>query len=246
VRLTEVERTTRIAALAQRKQERERVLRQLEILLGKYPSGSLVAAAQLPKFPGLTPAGLPSELLQRRPDILAAERMLAASGRRVKMRKLARFPSISLTASTGTNSQSIRDILSSDALVWGLGGGLTQPIFEGGRIGNEIEAAEATQREQAAMLRKTVLNAFGEVEHALLAESYLAEREAALREAANIANEAAERSNEEYSSGIGDVLTVIEATKRKIDSASQLALIRHLRLENRVNLHLALGCPEMN
>jgi len=241
VRLTEVERTTRIAALAQRKQERERVLRQLEILLGKYPSGSLVAAAQLPKFPGVTPAGLPSELLQRRPDILAAERMLAASGRRVKMRKLARFPSISLTASTGTNSQSIRDILSSDALVWGLGGGLTQPIFEGGRIGNEIEAAEATQREQAAMLRKTVLNAFGEVEQALLAETYLAEREAALREAANIANEAAERSNEEYSSGIGDVLTVIEATKRNIDSASQLALIRHVRLENRVNLHLALG-----
>jgi multidrug efflux system outer membrane protein len=79
------------------------------------------------------------------------------------------------------------------------------------------------------------------VEQALLAETYLAAREAALQEAANIANEAAEHSNEEYSSGIGDVLTVIEATKRKIDSASQLAAIRHLRLENRVNLHLALG-----
>jgi multidrug efflux system outer membrane protein len=241
VRLTESERATRQAALAQRRQERERVLRQLEILMGKYPSGSLSAGARLPSFPAPTPSGLPSELLQRRPDILAAERSLASSGRRVKERKLARFPSLSLTGSGGTTSESIRNLLSSDAKVWSLGGSLTQPIFEGGRIKGGIEGAEAAEREQTAMLRKTVLDAFGEVEQALVAESFLAERERAAKQAAALAKEAAERSGEEYSAGTGDVLTLIDATQRQIDSASQYAAIRRLRLENRVDFHLALG-----
>lgn len=241
VRLTESERATRQAALAQRGQERERVLRQLEILMGKYPSGSLAAGAHLPSFPGSTPAGLPSELLQRRPDILAAERGLAASGRRVKERKLARFPSLSLTGSGGTTSEAIRNVLRSDAKVWSLGGSLTQPIFEGGRIKGGIERAEASEREQTAILRKTVLDAFGEVEQALVAGSYLAERERAAKQATGLAKEAAERAGEEYSAGTGDVLTLIEATQRQIDSASQYAAIRRIRLENRVDLHLALG-----
>lgn len=241
VRLTESERATRQAALAQRGQERERVLRQLEILMGKYPSGSLAAGARLPAFPSPTPAGLPSELLQRRPDILAAERELAASGRRVKERKLARFPSLSLTASGGTTSPSIRDVLNSDFRVWSVGGSLTQPIFEGGRITGQIEKEQATEAEQTAILRKTVLDAFGEVEQALVAETFLAERERAAKQAAALANEAAERAGEEYSAGTTDVLTLIEATERQIDSASQYAAIRRLRLDNRVDLHLALG-----
>ncbi len=241
VRLTEAERATRQAALAQRGQERERVLRQLEILLGKYPSGTLAAGTRLPAFPGATPAGLPSELLQRRPDILAAERGLASSGRRLKERKLARFPSLSLTGSSGTNSESLRDILSSDALIWSLGGSLAQPIFQGGRLASEVESASAEEQEQAALLRKTVLDAFSEVEQALVAETFLAERERAAKQAAALAEEAATRAGEEYSAGTGDVLTLIEATTFQIDSASQYAAIRRMRLENRVDLHLALG-----
>lgn len=241
VRLTEAERATRQAALAQRKQERERVLRQLEILLGNYPSGTLAAAVRLPAFPSPTPAGLPSELLQRRPDILAAERNLASSGRRVKERKLARFPSLSLTASGGTATESIRDVLRSNASVWAIGGSLTQPIFEGGRISGEMEKADAEEREDMAILRKTVLDAFGEVEQALTAESFLAERERASKQAATLAAEAATRAGEEYAAGTGDVLTLIEATQFQIDSASQSAAIRRMRLENRVDLHLALG-----
>ncbi len=241
VRLTESERSTRQASLAQRKQERERVLRQLEILMGKYPSGSLSAGARLPAFPGSTPAGLPSELLLRRPDILAAERNLASSGRRVKQRKLARFPSLSLTGSGGTNTESIGDVLSSDYGVWSIGGSLTQPIFQGGEISGEIEKAKATEREESAILQKVVLDAFGEVEQALVAEAYLAERERAGKSAAALAKEAAGRAGEEYSAGTGDVLTLIDTTQLMLDSASQYVAIRRLRLENRVDLHLALG-----
>jgi NodT family efflux transporter outer membrane factor (OMF) lipoprotein len=241
VRLTESERATRRAALAERKQERERVLRQLEILLGKYPSGQLAAGARLPAFPGSTPSGLPSELLLRRPDVLAAERTLAASGRRVKERKLARFPSLSLTGSSGTTTESLGSVLQSDFGVWSIGGNLTQPIFEGGRITGEISRAQAEEGEQAAMLQKTVLGAFGEVEQALVAEMFLAERERSAKQAAALGKEAAERAGEEYSAGTTDVLTLIDATERMIDSASQYAAIRRLRLDNRVDLHLALG-----
>ena len=159
----------------------------------------------------------------------------------MKERKRARFPSLSLTGSGGTTSEAIRDVLRSDAKVWSVGGSLTQPIFEGARIKGEIEGAEAGEREQVAILRKTVLDAFGEVEQALVAESFLAERERASKQAAALAKEAAERAGEEYSAGTGDVLTLIDATQRQIDSASQYAAIRRMRLENRVDLHLALG-----
>lgn len=241
VRLTETEVATRTAALAERGQERERVIRQLEILLGNYPSGSLSEHVRLPNFPGPTPAGLPSELLQRRPDILAAERELAASGRRVKKAQLGRFPSLSLTASGGTTSESIRDVLKSDFGVWSLGGSLTQPIFQGGEISGGIAMEEAGEREKVAVLQKTVLGAFGEVEQALVAETFLAKRESAAKKAAELAADAAKRSAEEFSAGTGDVLTLIYATQRDIDTASQYAAIRRLRLENRVDLHLALG-----
>lgn len=241
VRLTEVEFANRKEALAQRKQERERVLRQLEILMGRYPSGKLPERVTMPKFPGNTPAGLPSELLQRRPDILAAERMFAASGRRVMERKLARFPSLRLTGSGGTTTESIRDVLNSDFGVWAIGGGLTQPIFQGGKIAGEIEVAKADERENLALLKKTVLAAFGEVEQALVAENFLTQRESAGKQAADLATEAAERAEDEFSAGTGDVLTLIDATRSKIDSLSRYAAIRRLRLENRIDLHLALG-----
>lgn len=241
VRLTEVEFANRKEALAQRRQERERVLRQLEILMGRYPSGNLSERVVMPKFPGSTPAGLPSELLQRRPDVLAAERMFAASGRRVKERKLARFPSLRLTGSGGATSESIRDVLSSDLGVWAIGGGITQPIFEGGAIAGEIEIAKANERENLALLKKTVLAAFGEVEQALVAERFLAERESASKQAADLASEAAERAGDEFSAGTGDVLTLIDATRQKIDGISRYAALRRLRLENRIDLHLALG-----
>lgn len=241
VRLTEVEHANRKETLERRKQERDRALRQLEILLGRYPSGNIAASASLPGFPGNTPAGLPSELLQRRPDVLAAERLYAASGRRVKERKLARFPSLRLTASGGTATESVRDVLNSDFGVWTIGGGLTQPIFQGGEISGEIKMAQASDRENLALLQKTVLAAFGEVEQALAAENFLAERERAAKQAADFAKEAAERAAEEFSAGIGDVLTLIDATRSKIDNMSHYVEVRRLRLDNRIDLHLALG-----
>lgn len=85
-----------------------------------------------------------------------------------------------------------------------------------------------------------MLAAFGEVEQALVAERFLAERESASKQAADLASEAAERAGDEFSAGTGDVLTLIDATRQKIDGISRYAALRRLRLENRIDLHLAL------
>jgi NodT family efflux transporter outer membrane factor (OMF) lipoprotein len=241
VRLTEAEVAVGEATLAQRKQEKDRAIRQLELLLARYPSGKSLAGATLPPLPPPPPAGLPSELLLRRPDIRAAERELAASGRRTLAASLARFPSIRLTGSFGTITDSLAQVINSDRGVWSIGGSLTQPLFEGGRITAEIDRTTATEKENAAKLQRVVLNAFGEVEQALAAETYLREREQAAARASTISAEAARRSDEEFSAGTGDVLTLINAREQEINTASQLAAIRRLRLDNRIDLHLALG-----
>jgi outer membrane protein, multidrug efflux system len=241
VRLTETEVAVGQAALAQRQQEKDRTLRQLELLLARYPSGKSITAAVLPPLPPPPPAGLPSELLLRRPDIRAAERTLAASGRRTLAASLGRFPSIRLTGSLGTITDSLTDVLDSDLGVWSIGGSLAQPVFQGGRIAGEIDRATATEKEKAADLQRTVLAAFGEVEQSLSAETFLRERERAATEASELAAEAAARADEEFSAGTGDVLTLINTREQEINTASQLAAIRRLRLDNRIDLHLALG-----
>ena len=105
----------------------------------------------------------------------------------------------------------------------------------------EQKGRKADDRGALAKLQQTVLTAFGEVEQALVAERYLARREGASAEAATLANEAAASAAEDYAGGTGDVLTLLAAQDRKIVSASQLVTLRRLRLENRINLHLALG-----
>lgn len=241
VRLTEAELASGEAVLAERRQEKTRAIRQLELLLGRYPSGRLIAAAKLPPIPSTPPAGVPSELLLRRPDIHAAERRLAADGRRSKEARLARFPSIKLTGSMGTNSDALGQVLNSDYGIWSVGGSLTQPLFEGGRLLASEQRAKATERESAAALQGVVLQAFGEVEQALAAELHLREREAAAKRAAGLAMEAANRAQEEFDAGTGDVLTLIDSRQSQIDTASRHTAIRRLRLDNRINLHLALG-----
>lgn len=241
VRLTEAEVATGEATLAQRRQEKERAVRQLELLLGRYPAGEILAAAKLPGLPPVPPAGLPSELLLRRPDIQVAERRLAADGRRTREAELARFPSLRLTGSAGTTTNSLRDVLNSNYGIWSIGGSLAQPLFEGGRITGEIDRAAAEEREAAAALHRTVLVAFGEVEQALVAEIYLREREAAASRAVTLARDAAESANEEFDRGTGDVLTLIDTREQEINTASQLTALRRLRLDNRIDLHLALG-----
>lgn len=241
LRLSQSDLASEKAELERRRGDREQALRQLELLLGRYPSATIRDTATMPPMPSPPPVGLPSELLLRRPDILDAERRLAASGKRSDQAVKARFPSIRLTGSLGTSTDELSKILSSDFGVWSLGGSLAQPIFDGGRIQGGIEQADAVEREAVANLQRVVLGAFGEVEQALSSELYLKRREDEVANAAELAKDAADRAAEEYRAGTGDVLTYLAAQQREIVTATQVIALRRMRLANRVDLHLALG-----
>ena len=241
VRLAQADVESARAALAARKAERDQALRQLEVLLGRYPDASLTGASGLPALKGMPPAGLPSELLLRRPDILAAERRLAAAGSRRKQSFLAFFPSFSLTGSGGRSTEQLADISESEFGVWSIAGQLAQPILSGGQLSANLKARSAEEREALANLQQVVLNGFSEVEIALAAEEFLATRSAALESAAQLARDAENSARQEFTRGTADVLTLLTATTRRIELDSQALTLRRLRLENRVNLHLALG-----
>ena len=192
-------------------------------------------------MPSTPPAGLPSELLLRRPDILSSERRLAATGKRLKEAQLAFYPSFPLTGSGGTTTSQLANIFDSSFGVWSIAGQVAQPILSGGQLTSQVEIRSAEEKEALANLQQTVLGGFGEVETALAADRYLASREASIGEALKLANDGAESATRDFTLGTGDVLTLLASENRRIELATQRLTLRRLRLDNRVNLHLALG-----
>ena len=240
-RLAKSDSASARAALQQASAARDSARRQLEVLIGRPARGTLAGPTRLPEPPPRPPAGLPSELLVRRPDVRAAERRFAASGKKTSEAKRALFPQFKLTATTGTSTDDLQSILDSDYGVWTLAGNVMQPVLTGGRLRAEVRVREEQDQEAVAALQKVVLNAFGEVEIALAADAFLARRESALREAVALANEADTEARAAYRDGVGDILTVFATQNRRLATEAQFITVRRLRLDNRINLFLALG-----
>ena len=219
----------------------DRTVRQLEILLGRYPNADQESSADLPAVPDPVPAGLPSELVTRRPDLVAAERRLAAADARLAEARRSLYPRLILTASGGTSSNELKDLLDGDFRVWSLIANLLQPVFQGGRLRAGVDAAEARSREVLSVFAEEVLRAFAEVESALAAEGFLAGREEDLREAAAQADAARRLAQDRYDAGLEDLVTVLDSQRRYLTARSLFLAVRRLRLDARVNLHLALG-----
>ena len=219
----------------------DQATRQLEVVLGRYPAGVLDAAITLPSLPPTIPAGLPADLIQRRPDLVAAERQLAATDRELRASKKNLLPQISLTASGGTSSQEFENLLNGDFGVWALAGNLTQPIFQGGRIIANIDRSAALRDQAAANYRDSALRAFLEVETTLAAEQFIRREQAKLAIAAEEATATESLAWNRYRSGTGDFLTALD-TRRTADAArGRLLSVANLFLQNRVDLYLALG-----
>ncbi|MBL9154344.1 MAG: efflux transporter outer membrane subunit [Verrucomicrobiales bacterium] len=241
LRLSMVDIETARANLEARREAVTRAARQIELLLGRYPSGAVEGRGSLPKMPGRPPAGMPGDLLDRRPDLHAAERRLAAADRRLVEAKRAMLPAISLSGSTGTSSEQIEDLLDSNFSIWSLAGNAAQPLLTGGRLREGVVLRKAGIQQAAAEFEKAALTAFGEVENALTAETSLAAREESLRKAADLAGEAYDSAVAEFVAGTGDILTLLTAQDRQFLQRSRLIALRRERLDNRVDLHLALG-----
>lgn len=219
----------------------QNTLRSLEVLLGRYPGAETDVASDLPAMPAGVPSGVPAELLERRPDIAAAERRVAAALQSVKSAKAARLPRISLTASGGTSSDALRDIIDPKHDIWNLAMNLLQPVLDGGRLAANVRLEEASKKSAVATYANTVLNAFREVETTLANESLLEAREGSLKLSSREAELAYQQARGKYRKGLAPFLTLLDAQRTALSTRSSLLTVRRLRLENRVDLHLALA-----
>lgn len=227
--------------VSEREKELLESLQLLEILLGKYPAGKLKLRESLPSLSGKMAAGIPSQILHRRPDLIAAERRLAATDERIKQARAAFFPRIALTASTGTSSPELEDLLDSSLSVWSLASNLTQPIFQGGRIRAGVALSKARSKEAAFRYLGAILQAFSEVEFALASEGHLAMQEETITAAAEHSRLALALANRRYESGLGELIEVLESQRRSLSDATLVIAVRQARLNNRIDLFIALG-----
>jgi NodT family efflux transporter outer membrane factor (OMF) lipoprotein len=226
---------------SQRRQQLDAAVRQIEVLLGRYASGDLEGPATLPDTPTVIPGGLPADLVSRRPDLVAAERRIAATSQRLQVARAELYPRISLTSATGTASGALSDLVNGDFGIWSLLGNVVQPLFQGGRIRAGIDRAEARAAEELAIYANTALLAFSEVETALAADSLLADRAGFLATSAEQSRAAENIADDRYRAGLGDYITVLESQRLALQAEGDLITARQLRLENRVDLYLALG-----
>ena len=216
-------------------------VRALEVLIGRYPGATLELRESLPAAPPPPPAGLPSELLERRPDIVAAERRVAAAFNATNQARAARLPTISLTGNASTASNSLSSLLDSSNVGWSAGINLLAPIFDGGVLRENVTIANAEQEQSLAAYGQAATNAFRELESGLDQGVVVQLRIDDLQEASQEAGEAFRIARLRYEEGEEALLNVLTIQQRGISSRSSLSIAERLLLEQRVNLNLALG-----
>jgi NodT family efflux transporter outer membrane factor (OMF) lipoprotein len=208
--------------------------RSLELLLGRYPGAEIEARTDLPPLPPPVPVGLPSGLLERRPDLIAAEDTVAAAFYLTEQAEAAKLPSFALTAGVGASS-SVSD------LIFDLGAGMVAPLFRGGALEAQVDQADAQQKAAIAAYGQAVLKAFEEVEAGLTNGKLQGEREEFLQAVLAENTGAWDLAKTQYEVGKVDLLSVLQMQARVVGARIAVVNVRNDRLINRVNLHLALG-----
>jgi outer membrane protein, multidrug efflux system len=214
----------------------------ISILLGQNPASiprgkPLVATTISPTVP----AGLPSAVLERRPDIQSAEQQLVAANARIGVAKAAYFPQITLTAVGGYQSSALTDLFTGPAGLWNFGGQLAQPIFTGGRIRSGVRLSEAQQQEALLIYQQSIQQAFREVSDSLVA--YRKNQEFREQQAlvTGAAQDATRLSNVRYSGGVSSYLEVLDSDTRYFDAQLLLAQAQLNERLALVQLYNALG-----
>ena len=223
------------------KASRDAALRSLEVLIGRYPSTSLLVGSRLPAKPADPPAGLPSQLLERRPDLIAAERRIAAAIDTVDQSKAARLPSISLTGGVSGGSTDLSTLLNPANLAWQAASSLLVPVVDGGARQAQVELSTLDQKAAVEAYASAALTAFTEVENALADGYTLKRRKTFLQEAVRSSDEALRLARLQYNEGEIDLLSVLQLEQSAFGARSNLVTLNRLELDQYIDLNLALG-----
>lgn len=229
------------SALADTQYQYIEFLRAFKTILGQYPDDSLAFKASLPELSGTVSTGLPAELMNRRPDIMASQLSYHASIADAKVAHRNRFPSLSFTGSIGDSRERINHLFDNNNLLVSLLAGVSQPLFNAGSLKAAQQQALYQAESAYASLVKTTLTAFEEVENALSREQQLKLQHAALKRAVAFAQGGLDLALDQYKSGIVNYNTVLEAQRRLFNSLQNEINLRNALLQNRITLHLALG-----
>ena len=215
--------------------------RALEVLLGRYPAAEIETAAVYPPLPTAQGAGMPASLLERRPDVAAAEREVLAAFRRHEATKLALLPDFSFSLLGGRLDDQILSVLRVNPWLASAGIGVFIPIFEGGALRAKVRIATAEQSEAVAHYGSIALKAFREVEDALASDYLLAARLPFEQGSLSDRNAAVRIATEQYRAGRIDLLSVSQLQAAEIAAEAAVVKLRSAQLTNRIQLHLALG-----
>ena len=214
----------------------------LSLLLGHRPSD---VPRGLPlealRVPAAVPAGLPSDLLERRPDIRRAEQELIAANARIGAAKAEYFPRISLTGLFGFQSSSLVDLLSGGARFWSASAGASVPIFDAGRRGANVQFAESVQRELVVNYQRTIYTALREVADALAGYQKTTEQRVEQEQLVAALRESTKLSTQRYEGGIDNYLQVLDSQRNWFQGELDLARLRQQELATIVQLYRALG-----
>jgi multidrug efflux system outer membrane protein len=234
-------RSTTAATIPQIEQDIALQENALSQLLGR-PPGPITRTPLGPEsLPPSVPAGVPASLLERRPDVVGAEQLLAASNANIGAAKALFFPAISLTGFLGAISGDLSSLLGRSGGFWSVDPGLLQPIYAGGRLRRNLEAAEARYAEALAQYRQSALNAYREVADALIAIEKLAETRQHRETGVMSLQDASQLARDRYASGLASYLEILNADQDLFAEQLLLAQTRGAELQARAGLYRALG-----
>jgi NodT family efflux transporter outer membrane factor (OMF) lipoprotein len=217
---------------------------RLDILVGKAPGtlhARLSMGGALPEVPSQVAVGIPADTLRQRPDVRIAERKLAAETARVGVAEAARYPTFKLSGSIGLESLSQGATGSSSSASYSLLGGITGPLFNAGRLKNQVEAQNAVREQAQVAYEQAVLIALQDVENALVALARNRERSEALIRAAEAARTAARLARQRYGAGVIDFQSVIDTERTVLSVEDSLASTRADGIFALIRLYKALG-----
>jgi NodT family efflux transporter outer membrane factor (OMF) lipoprotein len=214
----------------------------IAVLTGQPPSKLTITP--LPKFTLVAPqipAGVPSTLLERRPDVAAAERVMAAANAQIGVNLAGFFPDLSLSGNDGQNASAISKLFNSASNSWSIGATLTQTVFDAGATQGRVRAAKAVYREDVAAYRQTVLTALQQVEDSIAAVRVSEVEEQLRLQASKEADQAETITSNQYQAGTVDYTTLVVAQATALSARTTAVQTTLLRLQSTINLISALG-----